>query len=251
MVSFLTVSTWLRLGTKYQIEHLRSDAIRRLKVCYPNTLSAFQDTIGDFDRPIAEFDDTEKYAEEFLVSHLALQYDISSIIPVALYLCTTKYMSEDVIPNMDITMREFGTGIVRRDLEFLTRIFSANDTLLVETAEIRYSPLSEGVCNQRDCRSAFLQLPSKGLARHGILYNSVFAPLGPAGLLNEGHISGLCQGCRMKLRARAEAKQEEMWATLPALFKVELSETEWPALMESEDAPDRGGSQASATVASS
>ena len=41
ILTFEEISAMLQLGYKYQIEHLRHEAIRRLKQCFPESLDDF------------------------------------------------------------------------------------------------------------------------------------------------------------------------------------------------------------------
>lgn len=83
-VSFMHVSVWLRLGTKYKVAHLRDEAIRRLSVCYPTTLQAF-DLVNShsFTPPIEQ----PTMPEASMVVFLALKHDLTHVLPTALYYC--------------------------------------------------------------------------------------------------------------------------------------------------------------------
>ncbi|TCD60222.1 hypothetical protein EIP91_010530 [Steccherinum ochraceum] len=92
--TFEAVSALLRLGTKYQIEHLRQDAINRLPACFPSRLEDFA-----FAKPVEPPYGRWLYSNSsamktiprpelsIAIVNLARSYDLLYLLPPAFYGC--------------------------------------------------------------------------------------------------------------------------------------------------------------------
>jgi hypothetical protein len=75
------VAAMLRLGSKYEFQHLREEALVRLRAEFPTTL-------GDWDRLPSDFTHIqEQKGILFDIVNLALEQGLLSILPAAYYLC--------------------------------------------------------------------------------------------------------------------------------------------------------------------
>ncbi|TCD68724.1 hypothetical protein EIP91_010008 [Steccherinum ochraceum] len=94
---FELVSTMLRLGTKYQVEYLRQDAIHLLQQIFPTQLDllwgASIATLEPFNQKKAETYEVDSDAVEMVLVdaiatvNIARTFDIKTILPPALYVC--------------------------------------------------------------------------------------------------------------------------------------------------------------------
>ncbi|TCD68725.1 hypothetical protein EIP91_010009 [Steccherinum ochraceum] len=96
---FILVSTMLRLGTKYQIEVLRTDALRRLQNVFPSKLEKFRNSYTvEYDE---ELDGHSSESDTFFtqainmqtedaitVVNLARMFDLPGLLPGAFYCCS-------------------------------------------------------------------------------------------------------------------------------------------------------------------
>lgn len=96
--SFAVVSAALEFGSKYQIESIRQEALRRLRICFPPTLAAFHSdntpdgvlthlpasSTGCQERPIVIYESNTP-----AVVNLARKFDLPELLPAAFYVCAT------------------------------------------------------------------------------------------------------------------------------------------------------------------
>ncbi|TCD70988.1 hypothetical protein EIP91_000486 [Steccherinum ochraceum] len=98
ILTFIEVSAMLRLGSKYQVERIRAEAVRRLELCFPDDLDSFCTTGSDsfiycapdfpyFYEPSRTtvsltLDDCKA------VINLARAHDLNNLLPAAFYSCT-------------------------------------------------------------------------------------------------------------------------------------------------------------------
>ena len=90
----------LRLGSKYNIEHIRSEAIRRLKQCFPDSLEDFRTRDTDSNLVFLPEDEAEKHAffpgsstslemeDAVAVINMARAHNLDFLLPAAFYVCT-------------------------------------------------------------------------------------------------------------------------------------------------------------------
>jgi hypothetical protein len=80
----------IRLGRKYDIDHLRDEALLRLTVEFPTTLSEWENLAPNYTQIIHE---EENDGLLYDIVNLAHQNDIKSILPAAYYLCLQEIVS--------------------------------------------------------------------------------------------------------------------------------------------------------------
>ncbi|TCD60632.1 hypothetical protein EIP91_009749 [Steccherinum ochraceum] len=91
------VSSMIRLGTKYKLQHVRNEAIRRLNQCFPVTLEDFKvhyTMNALYHSPDPDFTDIFPHSSVSIsaegcihVIHLAWSLDLHTILPGAFYVC--------------------------------------------------------------------------------------------------------------------------------------------------------------------
>ncbi|THH29928.1 hypothetical protein EUX98_g4276 [Antrodiella citrinella] len=89
LLTFPDVSAMLRMGTKYQVDHVREEAISRLRLCFPSTLHTFPARNVYLQDPgfvLAEHISLTK-KDAIGVVNLARAFDLDFLLPPAFYLC--------------------------------------------------------------------------------------------------------------------------------------------------------------------
>lgn len=94
-ISFEDTAAALRLGSKYGLEKIRGEAIRRISVCYPEHFEDFH--------PQKEYPDdldtcpiTWNKQDCIAVLHLARQFDLDDVVLSAMYKCVTSLSIEEL-----------------------------------------------------------------------------------------------------------------------------------------------------------
>ncbi|TCD63701.1 hypothetical protein EIP91_005106 [Steccherinum ochraceum] len=159
ILQFREVSTMLRLGSKYQVEHVRSEAIRRLKICFPDDLSLYATRHTRY-RTIEQIH-VEAYCLNAPISlihedcisvvNFARSFDLPTLLPTALYACAQLpvatllqgYTGTDgavyKLSEPDI-LRCFRSQRLLRDLLFLNYrwILNGPSETCIQRSECRY-----------------------------------------------------------------------------------------------------------------
>ena len=98
-VPFSTVSAWLRLGSKYQIDHLRQDALQRLEECLPpRSFIQFRDSMArmhlrDKNDAIEDMD----FIHAIAVVNIAQECSEKQLLPGAFYWCASRLSNRELI----------------------------------------------------------------------------------------------------------------------------------------------------------
>ncbi|TCD68712.1 hypothetical protein EIP91_009996 [Steccherinum ochraceum] len=95
---FIDVSAFLRLGTKYGVDYLRQEAIKRLESVFPPQLQAFRNAYTDVALALKVHagSETDKFPnpglkvadqDMFAIINLASTFGLSAILPLVYYCC--------------------------------------------------------------------------------------------------------------------------------------------------------------------
>ncbi|EIM90248.1 uncharacterized protein STEHIDRAFT_145373 [Stereum hirsutum FP-91666 SS1] len=222
-VSFTLVSAWLRMGTKYKVDRLRDDAIRRLAICYPSTLRNFDlANSASFVLPI----EAPTVPEAPMVAFLALTHDLPYILPLALYYCCLEQPSS-LRSIIDKASQTYGRGITRDDPSLIARCYEGRPALLDLHHKFLFT-VFDGALSPECKRPTFC-----GSALHGLLMHAARIRWFTSPDIFYWHWDAIkslaaCQACEALVRRRYEDLRAQMWMKLPQCFGIELSETEWP-----------------------
>ena len=92
-LSITTVAAFLKLGTKYNIAQLRSEAVERLSYEYPSSLEVYDELCLDRWKKI-----TFENGINFNVANLAREVGLTSILPAVLYsICESRHFIEEIL----------------------------------------------------------------------------------------------------------------------------------------------------------
>ena len=76
------------LSFKYDVQHIQTEAIRRLKVCFPATLGEWDARYSDTKRNSTAPDTLRAVPIDAIAAlNLARRFDLRALVPAALYIC--------------------------------------------------------------------------------------------------------------------------------------------------------------------
>ena len=214
----VTVISWLRIGTKYQIEHLRQNAVQCLEACIPtNEYLSFVEAIYKLnnDSPLVIHDVTFFHA--IIIINLAPQCDVIQFLPGAFYWCASSLTPAELIAGYeddDGNQWDLSKQDLSRCLEgqqhLCTALFDRQKTLLkaqlASTCERRENCLSE----MHEAREKNRRTP---------------IPEFPDPLNRPSWFDYLCPPCKLHFSGLFEQKASEIWPQLAHFFELDV---EWP-----------------------
>ncbi|KAF5323129.1 hypothetical protein D9611_009389 [Ephemerocybe angulata] len=216
-VSYKTVCSTIRMAHKYDMPTLRSKAIARLTMEFPDTLEGWDARAkgGGY----ARIGDVETTDALFALISLAHRYEIRRILPAAYYKCCSKMpeLLKAAEPTVDIEKRV--------PFSALESCFKGRDILLESHVEANYSIL-EGLArpqgNVPDCMS-----------RSDSCYTSWRNHGHEEGLWKSGRevkgldmweqwplVLHLCETCRHYTEECLTHSRERTWENLPQYFDL-------------------------------
>jgi hypothetical protein len=211
------VAAFLRLGKKYDISILRSEAIKRLTYECPSSLE-------DFDK--LEFWSMIE-AEDGLpleIVRLARENDLPSVLPIALYCCCRCYSAVEIL-----------NGVKGRDGHHISlsaedreACIVANQRIIQAQATTSFSWMYPGTASSSlytYCRNP-TSCPS---ARKDLLCRT-FLPLPKSIALDLWEAEwelGMCDICVDAAKKSHSEGREKMWDDLPTFFEL----SEWTELL--------------------
>ncbi|TCD60223.1 hypothetical protein EIP91_010531 [Steccherinum ochraceum] len=214
----------LRLGTKYQIECLRDDAVRRLGACFPSQLDTFTTlyTSELFKKGLVL-----RYPHDVIVlkqNHvvavveLAQTFDLHHLLPSALYMCAQLSIDMKLNGYRD---RDGRNWVLSKST--LKRCLAGEAKLRLETREQeKFVMLGE---SSPDCpRSSSCERRLASTRRHRLRAMQET----PNALSGSKWIEdiGLCEMCCTYFVQKHVGHQLKVWKNLAKYF--ELGDMEWP-----------------------
>jgi hypothetical protein len=201
-------AAFLRLGTKYEIPYLRTEAIRRLSNVYPATLQQF-DTVGASNLKLIK----RYHGMAFDVVKLAREVNVPSILPAAFAQCIMSYSNEELLRGIQST----DGSITVMDIEDQKICILGRDKLswLQTTESFAWLWDDDKVT---DCTS---QCRAKGYQKEMVLAIWVTSPYCSA--LSRWHDSWereMCDRCVATFKPRHAAGRQNIWDLLPSVFEL-------------------------------
>ncbi|KIM91580.1 hypothetical protein PILCRDRAFT_733 [Piloderma croceum F 1598] len=95
----VVIAAFLRLGRKYNIQQLYSEALKRLEFEFPSTFEEYDRSSGSF--TLIDVQDVGHDASLFAVINLARENDILHILPAAFYIACTCLNGKEFIEAME------------------------------------------------------------------------------------------------------------------------------------------------------
>ncbi|TFK38969.1 hypothetical protein BDQ12DRAFT_735184 [Crucibulum laeve] len=200
------VAAMLRLGLKYQFDHLRDEAVARLTSEFPNNLEAWELLPSEY---------THIKAQKgilFDIINLALQFSIRSILPVAYYLCL-----DDIETLFSGEKREDNT-VAQVPPAVLSACVLGRDKIITAMATHTLGWLNDTDISQ-ECKGK-----DKCSEDRATLTRMIWKPLpeytrGLEKWTDELSLYGsLCRPCTDEAKRIHAAGREKMWELLPTFF---------------------------------
>jgi len=202
------VTAYLRLGTKYDMEKFRGQAVKRLTYEFPSTLQTL-DKINHYTR----IQECESFANNFFsVVDLANRYNVPQILPWLFY-ATCSHLSVKAMS------RPTPPFLSRQDLQ---TCLTGREQLLGLQAKHTFAWLIKEQCPS--C-TELCNITRKNLR------DTHFGPIPTCRALEswgpKWH-TGLCRPCTVSARASHEAGRKKIWDKLPSVFCL----PDWPDLLK-------------------
>ncbi|KAF8160612.1 hypothetical protein B0H34DRAFT_745968 [Crassisporium funariophilum] len=248
---FDTVSSILRLSTKYQVEHIRKALVRGMSAIWPRSLAVWEAREAEATDPAGTYKPRALYPHPIMVINLAREVGALELLPSAFYDLSRSNASEIATGYLPpgcsqrsethlLSERELMNALKGR--EHASRFLS---TFVVNELESRECSPNCLHRNERDpfrkriCQATFEATTFEILRDvNGVVFHRSSDPLFAimdADLMqnrNESSNARLnllhraCEPCRQEFTASVDAARDEMWRKLPAWFGVDLPS--WP-----------------------
>lgn len=200
-----TVVAFLRLGRKYEIEHLWVEAMTRLTHDYPSTLE-------HLDRAV-NVDLIESYPGKSTdIVQLALDHNIPSILPAALVFCSILYDTEHFLEGR----RRPDGSVVILSANYRHACMMGRDRLFELQAAETFKWLN--VTSDGDSDSCSKDLCAFTRRR---IFQEIWFPFPDCLVLspwNQSWEEGMCKGCIDSSIQEHRMGRENIWRMLPSIF---------------------------------
>lgn len=210
----------LSLGTKYHVEGLRVEALKRLKSYFPAELQAFHNTVA----LVATHDDDEsafpltwpitdiQLKDVFKIIGLALECDAKSLLPAAFYTAAQ-------CPITDLV--QAGSREANMTFAIMVRCLQGRETFIKESVAhfAGIQAILDGQrCSKPSCRVDLSRVPST--ADVLLSAESAVAKILPT----------LCKSCATVVTEHWQEWRVEIWDSLGSVFSLDgLKPPEMPA----------------------
>jgi hypothetical protein len=212
-ISLAMVAAFLRLGTKYEISELRTEAIRRLSNDYPHDFAIF-------DRGRTRSTQLINECKAADVVNLAREMNILSILPAAFYRCCESYTTGEILGG-------------RRRQDGSMAIMSIHDQRICllgrdKLAQLQANETFVWLMTDEDdiyCNGSSCEDDRKTLVRDLLILSK------PCLALHRWRPSWerqLCNSCLEKFKDKFAAGRKRIWTILPSMFDL----PSWEELLE-------------------
>ncbi|KDR77471.1 hypothetical protein GALMADRAFT_245645 [Galerina marginata CBS 339.88] len=207
------ISILLRLGKKYEIDHLVAEGLRRLRADHPTTLAGWEKITSV---EIYQAMDMEgQFGDYADIINLAHEQSVHSILPAAYLRCVLAgFDLKSFLPTtsiLDLCTEARENCMVGR--ESIIRAANGNFRLWRKRSG-DLSP-ANGCTTLRPCMDkqakAVEEFP---LWKHDILTGALLAPL------KQTELAGFCPKCAKAVRAKYNECREDLWKKLPEMFNL-------------------------------
>ncbi|KDR69183.1 hypothetical protein GALMADRAFT_77644 [Galerina marginata CBS 339.88] len=208
-ISFAVLRSMLRLGTKYEFDHLRELVMEHLASKLPRSLDSWDKTYDEDGNRVASVD-----CHHFDLVNLLLEWDIRSVLPTALYTCIEVHTLKEILQG---STREDGTP-VRLVTKAQTTMVLGKESLSLSSMQYFYDCFdpsdSEGCQTPWACQSVRAEVMKTAINNWHVVQ-----ALSPSmGQRMRALPTVFCKVCITKILERIRVGREEMWDKLPAYF---------------------------------
>ncbi|KDR68189.1 hypothetical protein GALMADRAFT_146439 [Galerina marginata CBS 339.88] len=210
VVSLPMISGMLRLGRKYELDHLREEAIERLREDLPPTLILWDSQFGPNNKRTRPFT-----YEIFDLIDVLLDSGVQSLLPVAYYTCLSQYSLEQILEGLALADRPLLNLPLQAKISLALGRDALSRAITYSLDWLKENSL-EGCSNRPSCTIArTLYLESAIRYWHAVL---LFRPLGWA-VWHNGHTI-FCASCAQRVAKKIEASRQKVWEELPVYFRL-------------------------------
>ncbi|KAI0355262.1 hypothetical protein OH77DRAFT_1403873 [Trametes cingulata] len=226
---FGNVAVLVELGHKYNVEHVKTEGLNRMKTCFCHSWSTLQSTAKFMTISLADGAKEAGLVSASLVVvpsrdairavNLIRLVDQPSMLPVALFLCT-------LLPiDKLLSGTESNRGLDTLPREDLVRCLEARTTLALRSLKARErvwaTPCSDRCLHNRRCMDPILarveiEQQSRNISTGGHAFTSR-----ESGIMR---LEGVCKECMQTLLARSTEETRFIWEMLPGDFGLEIPE---------------------------
>jgi hypothetical protein len=211
---FAVVAAFMRLGTKYEIEDLRAEGIRRLHADYPSSLELYDELRNGKKLAIEPH-----VGRSFDIANLARETGTLSVLPVVLYSCCRIFDNEGLFEGCQT---QDGNSVIALSPTDQKICILAKDKLFALQARETFGWLDLNIEQDR-CPD----IRCKNTKRK--IFKSVWYPKPQCAALDAWTWSGrMCVDCEVDARGRHAAGRAEVWSQLPSVFAL----PEWDELLD-------------------
>ncbi|OAX44146.1 hypothetical protein K503DRAFT_861722 [Rhizopogon vinicolor AM-OR11-026] len=234
---FPTLSSVLRMLTKYKVHHLRNDILRALSVSWPTTLAQWDARETSVTAKAGTYTPLDALPHPIQIIRLAREIDYPPLLPSAMY-DLSRITPRQVALGVESPITDRCTGLTYTDLltvlkgrERASRFLS---TFILNELEGRQP--SRSCLHRKDtCRIAFEAIMFELLRDiGGIISNLTSDPLYAMSEAEKMHICDdplgsetpsmkPCEPCRREFAMTVDAARVQFWGKLPEWFDIEVS----------------------------
>ncbi|TCD61854.1 hypothetical protein EIP91_007823 [Steccherinum ochraceum] len=221
-LQFDEVSAMLRLGSKYMIDHVREEAIRRLKQCFPNDL---EDYVTPHTQSSLFYHDDKRDASDYCPQSsvyvklrdcpravsLARAHDLGCVLPAAFYACV-QLTHKALLRSQVLGSNTLSSDDLVRCLEGKKRLAQFNDS----TWGLSWTGPADD-CTQRSvCQRTMRKRLEIVWKRESSTYNALL----DSGRLDYELKPQPCNACTEKLRTSFGERRRLAWTSLRSIFDL-------------------------------
>ncbi|KZP10321.1 hypothetical protein FIBSPDRAFT_838656 [Athelia psychrophila] len=203
------ITAFLRLGSKYEIEALRSEALNRLFFEFPSDLAGIDKVFfGEGSGTMIKFEVDWKFID---FVNLVREHNILSILPFALYWCCKTWSATDLEKGQ------------RRTDNTISTLHPVNERACLraylEILKLKHITFDWLICPQ-SCYSGCTSRDRCSVARDKLL-KSTFFPVALRGWINTWRVSyeiGQCNACILVAKRLHNSGRQKAWDALPGAF---------------------------------
>ncbi|KAI0081494.1 hypothetical protein K474DRAFT_1703922 [Panus rudis PR-1116 ss-1] len=224
-ISLTTVLSLLELGTKYQMEHHKEEAMRRMKQLFPASLD-------DFPHEYLIYEEVPKDARKvpittdfqtcFVAVTLVRRLNLISFLPPLLYVCV--HSPVDTMCSA-VASGKWNIDDLQLCMQGIEPLMNAR---LAGYAPLYRHELNGNCSTSNKCRSSIVKL----LSRKGGMYQVAWDVLFTDAALTSFRESEMCQKCYRHYEAVFNTLRRDVWGKLGGYFGVEP----WPPVDKFEQA---------------
>lgn len=220
------------LAFKYDVQHIQTEVIRRLRVCFPTTSDDWGHRYphslsrAKSDYPSIGAQDTLKFEpiDSIAVINLARRFGIRDILPIAFFICAN-------LPSVDIlTQVRYGDDelqdVEELSREDVTRCLRGRDycvrmVLRLKTTHAATRPFDSDQCATKNARTCFKIIESQAQAHQRkipTLSPDVFNPAVSWAVPKEPTLDSLCSSCLQDVEHKDRIFRSVVFDAWPSIF---------------------------------